>query len=149
MDVIGEQLDPRVLEPVARYERVQVAGGFESEREPEHLAVAEPKADALTGIALADTQLLLQHLAKRPLDDLVLQRCNAERASSAIRLRDEPPPRRLRPVRSPVNTAMQVDELVADGFRGADLHVVRAGAIGPPLEMTAFRLGPLTNSIAM
>ena len=60
---LGEQLDPRVLEPVARQEGVQVAGQIQSERKSKHLAVAEPKADALRGIALADTHVLLEHLS--------------------------------------------------------------------------------------
>ena len=58
----------------------------------------------------------IQHLDQRALDDLVLQRGDAERALPPVRLRDEPTPRRLRPVGSSVDSAVQVLE--------ADLEVM-------------------------
>lgn len=47
-------------------------------------------------------------LGSSPRTSLVLQHGNRQRALSPIRLRDEPPPRRLRPVRSPMDPFMQV-----------------------------------------
>src|SRR5271157_4458691 len=52
----------------------------------------------------------VQHLDQRALDDLVLQRGDAERALPPVGLRDIPTPRRLRPIRSPVDAAVQTLE---------------------------------------
>src|SRR4029450_9462873 len=53
----------------------------------------------------------VQHCEPRPLDDLVFEGGNRERALSAIRLRYVPPPGRKCPIRSPVDSHMQVREL--------------------------------------
>jgi hypothetical protein len=42
------------------------------------------------------------------LDDLVLQGCNRERTLSSVRLRDEPTPGGLRPIRSSVDLVVQI-----------------------------------------
>ena len=49
----------------------------------------------------------VQHHDGRTLDDLVLQRCDRQRALPTIRLRDIPPPARLRPIRSPLDPIVQ------------------------------------------
>jgi len=66
----------------------------------------EPVAEPEEGL-LVDR---IQHFDHRALDDLVLQRCDAERALSAVRLWNVPPSGRLRPVCAPVNTAVQIHE---------------------------------------
>ena len=50
----------------------------------------------------------IQHLDHRPLKDLVLQRGDTERPQPPVRLRDVRPPRRSRPVRTPVDTGMKI-----------------------------------------
>ncbi len=52
----------------------------------------------------------VQHLDERALDDLVLQRRDAQRALPPVGLRDKPTPRRLRPIGSSVDAAMQILE---------------------------------------
>lgn len=82
-------------------------------------AVAEPEE-----VFLVDR---VQHLDQRALDDLILQRRDAERARSAIRLRHERPPRRLCSIRSPMNTAVQVLEPALDILAVvAPCHLVHA-----------------------
>ena len=54
----------------------------------------------------------VQHLDHRALDDLVLQRGDAQRALPSIRLGDVPPPRWQRPVAPPVDAPVQVLEFV-------------------------------------
>src|SRR5207245_10727965 len=53
----------------------------------------------------------VQHLDRRTLDDLVLQRGDTERPKPPIWLRDEHPPRRLRPIRAPLDPSMQILEV--------------------------------------
>src|SRR5271166_1369133 len=52
----------------------------------------------------------VQHLDQRALDNLVFQRGDAEWALPPVGLRDEPTPRRLRPIGSSVDSAVQVLE---------------------------------------
>ena len=52
----------------------------------------------------------VQHLDERALDNLVFQRGDAERALPPVGLRDKPTPRRLRPIGSPVDAAVQILE---------------------------------------
>ena len=56
----------------------------------------------------------IQHHHDRTLDNLVLQRRNRQRALASIRLRDEPPPRWLRPVRPPMDPLVQVPDLAVE-----------------------------------
>src|SRR5271157_6497476 len=65
-------------------------------------AVTEPEE-----VLLVDR---VQHLDERTLDDLVLQRGDAERTPPPVGLRDIPTPRRLRPIGSSVDSAVQVLE---------------------------------------
>lgn len=53
----------------------------------------------------------VQHLDGRPLNDLVLQRSNAERPQPPVRLGDVHPARRLRPVGAPLNPCVKVPEV--------------------------------------
>ena len=53
----------------------------------------------------------VQYLDDGALDDLVLQRGNPERPQPPVRPRDEHPPRRLRPVRAPVDTGVQIAKI--------------------------------------
>ena len=53
----------------------------------------------------------VQHLDHRPLDDLVLQRGDAERPQPPVGLRDVHPPRRPRPVGAAVDPAVQIPEV--------------------------------------
>src|SRR5208337_5160610 len=52
----------------------------------------------------------VQHLDQRALDNLVFQRGDAERALPPVGPRDEPTPRRLRPIGSSVDSAVQIHE---------------------------------------
>ena len=56
----------------------------------------------------------VQHLDDGPLDDLVLQRGDAERPLPPVRLRDVHPARRARPVGTAVDTAEQVFEILPE-----------------------------------
>ena len=56
----------------------------------------------------------VQHLHHRPLDDLVLQRGDAERPLPAVGLGDVLPPRRLRPVGTPLYASVQVSEVALE-----------------------------------
>src|SRR5205823_9597795 len=69
LPIFLEQLDPRLLEPVARGERVQVARDVEPERQAEDLPARELRADALGVVALEDPEVLLEDLAERPVGD--------------------------------------------------------------------------------
>ena len=71
---------------------VLAAPGPEPVREPEEVLLVDR----------------VQHRDRRPLDDLVLQGGDRQRALPAIRLRDVPPPGRLRPVRSPMDPIVQI-----------------------------------------
>jgi site-specific DNA recombinase len=59
----------------------------------------------------------VQHLHHRALDDLVLQRRDAERPLPAVGLRDVLPPRRLRPVCAAHHAAMQVVDVAIERHR--------------------------------
>src|SRR5689334_22733073 len=65
---------------------------------------AEPVREA-EELGLVDC---LQHRDRGPLDNLVFQGRDRERALSAVRLRDIPPPCRLRPIRSPPDPLVQI-----------------------------------------
>ena len=56
----------------------------------------------------------VQHRGRRPLDDLVLQSGNRERALSAIRLGYVCSPCRQCPIRSPMDASMQVLEIALE-----------------------------------
>jgi hypothetical protein len=53
----------------------------------------------------------VQHLDQRPLKDLVLQHSDAERPLPPVGLRDERPPRRLRPVTPAMDPSMQIPKV--------------------------------------
>ena len=91
---------PRVADPDR--ERVQCIMRTASRPEP----VREPEE-----ILLVDR---VQHLDQRTLDDLVLQRCDAERALPAVRLWYVVPARRLRPVGSSMNAVVKIGELAPE-----------------------------------
>ena len=91
---------PRVADPDG--ERVQcimrTASGPEPVREPEEIFLVDR----------------VQHLDHRTLDDLVLQRCDAERALPAVRLWYVMPARRLRPVGSSMKPSVKIGELALE-----------------------------------
>jgi hypothetical protein len=68
------------------------APGPESVREPEEVLLVDR----------------VQHRNRRPLDDLVLQSGNCERALPTVRLGYVDPPRRQRPIGSPMDPCMQI-----------------------------------------
>src|SRR5215467_3895839 len=73
---------------------------------PRSESIREPKE-----VFLVDR---VQHRSRRPLDDLVLQSGNRERALPSVRLGYIDPPRRRRPIRSPVDPRMQVLKLALE-----------------------------------
>jgi hypothetical protein len=91
---------PHVADPDG--ERVQcimrTASGPEPVREPEEICLVDR----------------VQHLDYRTLDDLVLQRRDAERALPAVRLWYVVPARRLRPVGSSMNAVVKIGELALE-----------------------------------
>src|SRR5260221_14081637 len=91
---------PRVADPDGK--RVQcimrTASGPEPVRDPEEIFLVDR----------------VQPLDHRTLDDLVLQRCYAERAAAAIRLWYVMPARRLRPVGSSMSPAVKIGELARE-----------------------------------
>jgi hypothetical protein len=65
----------------------------------------------------AEEVLLIDHVQQRdhrPLDNLVLQRGDRERALPSIRLGYVDPPARQRPIRSPMNSVVQIRELALE-----------------------------------
>src|SRR5258707_9458565 len=80
---------------------MRTASGPEPVREPEEIFLVDR----------------VQHLDHRTLDDLVLQRCYAERAAAAIRLWYVMPARRLRPVGSSMNPSVKIGELALENPR--------------------------------
>jgi hypothetical protein len=75
---------------------------------------AAPRSESVTEpeeVFLVDR---VQQCGHRPLDDLVLQRGDRERALPAIRLGDVDPPARQCPIRSPLDPSMQVLEIALE-----------------------------------
>jgi len=116
---------------------------------PVHLSLVDPDRQRIQRIVLAtprpepvaEPQEIflpdrIQHFHQRALDNLVLQRRYAQRTLSAIRLRDINPSRWLRPVSTPVDTAVQVYEFVLEA-----LAVCRPGHPSTPAD-AAFRSQP-------
>ncbi len=77
---------------------VRAASGPEPIREPEEIFLVDR----------------VQHRSRRPLDDLVLQGGDRERALPTIRLGYVNPPRRQCPIRSPMDASMQVLEIALE-----------------------------------
>src|ERR1700676_110695 len=91
---------------------------------PVHLSLGDPNRQRIQRIMRAapgpepvgETEKVLlvygvQHLHHRPLDDLVLQRGDAQRALPPVRFRYVHPTRRARPVSTTMHTAQQVFEV--------------------------------------
>ena len=102
--VLEELLQPAVIELVEEVADVRV-------EHPVHLLPLDPDRERVQRIMRAaprpepvgeaqEVRLVdgVEHLDDRPLDDLVLQRGDAERPLPPVRLRDVRPPRRPRPV---------------------------------------------------
>src|SRR5215218_1163186 len=102
-----------------RIERVvRPAPGPEAIREPEEVLLVDR----------------VQHRRRGPLDDLVLQRRNGQRALAAVRLGDEPAAGGQRPVRATVDPLVQaLDPAIEVFFVGLPCQPVHAGG-GLPLE---------------
>ena len=113
---IGVEYEIHLLAADADDQRVQriVLAALRSEamREPEEIFLVDRA----------------QHLCRRPLDDLVFQRGDRERASAAVFLRNISPTRRRRPIRSSFDPRVQVLDLAIDvPFVGLPCHAVHAG----------------------
>src|SRR5439155_9260695 len=91
-DELVEERNPRVLEAVARDERMGVAGHVESEREGEDLAPAEPLERGLRRVALEQAEMLPQDLAERPVRDLSVRQAAARALKRLGLLVGEPLP---------------------------------------------------------
>src|SRR5215213_10097720 len=96
-----------------RIERVvRPAPGPETIREPEEVLLVDR----------------VQHCHRGPLDDLVLQRRDGQRALAAVRLGDEPAAGGQRPVRSPVDPLVQaLDPAIEVRFVGLPRQPIHAG----------------------
>src|SRR6185437_2717424 len=97
---VDDEVHPAALNPAhERAHRImRAAPGPEPVREPEEVLLVDR----------------VQNRRCCPLDDLVLQGRNRQRSLPPVRLRDINPPGRLRSIRSPVNTSMQVLELALE-----------------------------------
>lgn len=94
---------------------------------PAHLLADDPGRQRVQRIVLASVRTesirepgevflvdRVQHREGRSLGDLVFESGHRERALAAVRLRYVPPPRRLRPIRSPMDPAVQIGELALE-----------------------------------
>src|SRR2546425_307727 len=88
-----EEVDPRVMEALARDERVQVFGWRQADGEAKERVVAEPLGNHLGRIALEDPEVLLEHLGERLVRDaLAVGEAAARAAQRRQVLRREPLP---------------------------------------------------------
>jgi hypothetical protein len=67
----SEELDPRVLEPVADGKRMEVARDVEAEAQAEDLVPRKSLEDDLRRVVVEDAEVLLQDLRQRPVRDAV------------------------------------------------------------------------------
>ena len=63
---LGDEVEPRVVQAVARLDRVQLARDVEAESEPEDGAFAEHAEDSLRRVAVEQAEVLPDDLAERP-----------------------------------------------------------------------------------
>src|SRR3989441_11638139 len=73
-DDLFEELDPRVLEAIARGKRVESVDDVESKRETQDLARPESVEHDRRRIALEDAEMLLQDLAEGPVGNALAVR---------------------------------------------------------------------------
>ena len=112
--VLDELHHPAVVDSVVKSTDVCI-------KHPVHLLAYKPGRQRIQRIMLAsprpepvretdEVRLVnsVEHLDDGPLDNLVLQRGNAERPLPPVRLRDVHPPRRFRSVRSPMQPGVQL-----------------------------------------
>ena len=83
---LGEERDPRLVQPVTRRERVEIAGEVEAEREPEQLALAESSQDDVRRVAVEDAEVFLEDFSERPVRDPLAVGQAATRPSDRRRL---------------------------------------------------------------
>lgn len=128
-DAVEERPDVGVEDPVHR-----PLGDLEGER-VQRIVLGTPRTEPVgkaEKIRLVDR---VQHLHQRPLDDLVLERRDAERPLPAVGLRNVLPPRRLRPVAAAHHAAVQVVDVAIECARVLfPRHPVDAGS-RPCLEL--------------
>src|SRR6185312_13874151 len=92
-----------------------------------HLLSVDPNAESIQRVMRAalrpesvrhsEEALLVNRIQQRnhcPLDDLVFQGSDRERAPSTVRLGYEHPPARQRPIRSPMDPIMQILEIALE-----------------------------------
>ena len=113
-DDLLEELDPRVLEAVARGEGVEPVGHIEPKRQAQYLARAEALEHHRRRVALEDAEMLLQHLRKGPVGD-------------ALAVRKAPPgaPQRLRRAAAQAFPEFAHDPCLADPRIPEDRHELR------------------------
>jgi hypothetical protein len=110
-DAVEERPDVGVEDPVHR-----PPGDPEGER-IQRIVLGAPRSEPVgeaEEVRLVDR---VQHLHQRPLDDLVLERRDAERPLPAVGFRDVLPPRRLRPVAAAHHAAVQVADVAIERTR--------------------------------
>src|SRR4051794_955159 len=89
---VTDEADRRVVQPVSRRQRVEVARDAEAESEGQN-PVRKPLPYRLRRISLEDPEMLLEHLAERPVRDRVSVREAAARTAKRLRiLRTDPSP---------------------------------------------------------
>ncbi len=71
MHELLEELGPRIVQALSHPQRVQVFAGVKPERQTEVAASAEPLRDDGRRVALQDSEVLAQYLAKRPIGGAV------------------------------------------------------------------------------
>src|SRR3954447_338595 len=67
---VPDETDCRVVQPVPRRQRVEIPREVEAKRKREHLVWEQPSY-RLRRVAVEDPEVLLQHLAQRPVRDRV------------------------------------------------------------------------------
>ena len=88
-----EETHPRGVQPLAHGQRVHVLRRGQPEREAEPLTASDPFGGHVRRIAVQDPEMLLQHLAERPVRDPVTVRQAPAAAQQRLRrLPAQPPP---------------------------------------------------------
>ena len=131
-----EEVDPRVVEALARDERVQVFGRSQADREAEERVGAEPLGDDLRRIAVEDPEVLLEHLGERPVRDALAVGEAAARAAQRRRvLRREPLPQLTDEARLPdAGVAEDRHQLRAPAGRDSAVRLLELGKLGLPAD---------------
>src|SRR5207244_12474443 len=87
-----EERDERVVELPANSGRMRFRRGLSSECKAEHCSIAEKSCDAVLRVALADAELLLQHLPHRPVRSMAIRQAPSRAQAGSRLLIGEPLP---------------------------------------------------------